>query len=141
MGSSPAVIMKSCLLLLALLSAYCLAAPQGMPGGMPPVLGGIQHQNPEDGRWDANLAHYQHGLKNDGVYYCRYDVHQMVSYSTQVVQGELVRLQYTIKSPHQANPRRVGQADCEEQLCFAEIWKFMNNNKFTINCDRSTGYL
>merc|ERR1719219_470919 len=104
--------MKSCLLVLALMSAYCLAAPQ--IGGM---VGGTQNQNPENGLNDAKLSHFQYLFKNDNAYNCQYYVYKMLDYSTQVVAGTKAHVGYLIKSPYDRDPR------CSKELyCKGEIW-------------------
>merc|ERR1711879_245374 len=122
MGMFSNSIMKTFFLVLALMSAYCLAAPQ------------IQHWNPHEGRSDAKLAHFEYMLKNDNAFNCKYDVYRLVSYATQDVHGELVRVQYTIRSPYGSIP----QMGCSERMCAADI-SLPSKILMNINCDQIIG--
>merc|ERR1711981_806240 len=118
--------MKSCLLIVALLSAYCPASPyRRLPGGIVSIL----DSDPEAGLSDAKLAHSEHLAQTGLTAACAYQVHKVTKYSTQVVAGELVRVSYTVKSDN----------NCPAQDCEAKIWKrvWMNpqNQVFIHKCE------
>merc|ERR1719219_3233481 len=129
---------SSCFLVLALMSAYCLAAPQigGMiEGGVhrEETYGGVEHRDPNEGLNDAKLAHYKYMFENSDMFRCRYAISQMMSYSSQVVAGFLVRVGYKLKSPYDNG------IDCVVHFCDASILKFLGEEKITVNCKQPRG--